>query len=213
MTHNQATQNAPTACCLVTATPPPQFCPAPRPSTHTHLSSRSRPPRAHGGDVRERDASGGQTAPALQTSGSPDCHGFCCGGPRETGRGCVTAPGRAAAARDEAAAASATAVGRRASVAAVPSAEASVTGPREGGGELLLFTFGSQHHQMVRAQGRTRLPLSLRVSELQRSRCSRYAPILQVGRLTQRVKRPFSRPHRIVSCVQQTLGAQSCQTS
>lgn len=113
-------------------------------------------------------------------------YGLRRGGRRATGRGCVTAAGRAVAARDEAAAAfAAAASGRRASAAAVAGNQAPVTGRREGGGELLLFTFGSQHHQMVRAQERTSHDtpsrFSSRVSERQRPRCSRAQPHFTAG--------------------------------
>lgn len=141
-------------------------------------------PRAPGGDVWNPRRFEGADRRGPADRRRPERHGLCRGGRRAAGRGCVTAAGRAAAARDEAAAAfAAAASGRRASATAVAGAEASVTCRREGGGELLLFTFGSQHHQMVRAQERTShdtpLPLprfSSPVSELQRPRCSRVHP-------------------------------------
>lgn len=136
-------------------------------------------------------------------------HGFRRSGRRATGRGCVTAAGRAAAARDEAAAAfAAAASGRRASAAAVAGAEASVTRRLEGGGELLLFTFGSQHHQMVRAQERTSHDTPSRfsspVSELQKLRCCWLHPHFTDGE-TDPGGGGISKTTPSRTCVQQTF--------
>lgn len=133
---------------------------------------------------------------------NPERHVLRWGFHRATSRGRVAASRRATASRNEAAAAPAP---RRASAAAVAGAEASVPRRRERG-ELLLFTFGSQHHQMVRTRERTSHDTpsrSCHVSELQRRRHSRLLPphhhhhFIDGGTETLRGKRPFPRPHSL----------------